>query len=57
MGAIVGRLGRTGAGGAQHRAPQTKLAGIAAEESKTVYTLKDSLLEEAKEALSTNLGA
>ena len=56
MGAIVGRLGRTGVGGAQHRAPPTKLAGMAAEESKTAYTLKDLLLKEAKEALFTNLG-
>ena len=56
MGAIVGRLGRTGAGGAQHRAPQTKLAGMAVEESKIVYTLKDSLLEKVKEALFTDLG-
>ena len=37
--------------------PQTKLAKIAVEESKTVYTLKDLLLEETKEALFTNLKA
>jgi hypothetical protein len=30
---------------------------MAAEESKTVYTLEDLLLEEVKEALSTNLEA
>ena len=57
MGAIVGQLGRTGAGGVQHQVPQTKLAGMAAEESKTVYTLKDLLLEETKEALFINLRA
>jgi hypothetical protein len=57
MGAIVGRLGRTSVGGAQHRAPRTELARMAVEESKTAYTLKDSLLEEVKEALSTNLEA
>jgi hypothetical protein len=33
------------------------MAGIAAEESETVYTLEDSLLEKAKEALSINLEA
>jgi hypothetical protein len=57
MGAIVGRLGYTSVGSAQHRALRTELAGIAAEESETVYTLKDLLLEEVKEALSTNLEA
>ena len=57
MGAIVGRLGRTGVGGAQYRAPRTELAGMVAEESETVYTLEDSLLEEVREALSTNLEA
>jgi hypothetical protein len=57
MGAIIGRLGRTSVGGTQYRALQTKLARIVAEESETVYTLKDLLLEEVKEALSTNLEA
>jgi hypothetical protein len=57
MGAIVGRLGYTSVGSAQHRALRTELAGIAAEESETVYTLKDLLLEEVKEALSTDLEA
>ena len=57
MGVIIGWLGRTSIGSTQHRVPQTKLAGIAAEESKTAYILKNLLLEEIKEALSTNLGA
>ena len=57
MGAIIGQLGRTSAGSAQYRAPRTKLARMAAEESKTAYTLEDLLLEEVKEALSTNLEA
>ena len=57
MGAIMGQLGHTGAGGVQYWVLWTKLAGMAAEESKTAYTLKDSLLEEVKEALSTNLKA
>ena len=57
MGAIVGRLGRTSVGSAQFWALRTKLAGIAAEESEIVYTLEDSLLEEVKEALSTDLEA
>ena len=57
MGAIMGQLGRTGTGSTQYRAPQTELARIAAEEFKTAYTLKDLLLEEAKEVLFTNLGA
>ena len=57
MGAIVGRLGYTGVGGAQHRVPRTELAGMAAKESETVYTLKDSLLKKVKEALFTDLGA
>ena len=50
-------MGHTGAGSVQHQAPQTKLAGIAAEESKMAYTLEDLLLKEVKEALSTNLKA
>ena len=57
IGVIVGQLGRTGAGGMQYWVPRTKLAGMAAEESKTVYTLKNSLLKEVKKALSTNLEA
>ena len=57
MGAIMGQLGRTGTGSTQYRAPQTELARIAAEESETAYTLEDLLLEEVKEALSTNLEA
>jgi hypothetical protein len=57
MGAIVGRLGCTSVGGAQYRAPRTELARMAAEESETAYTLEDSLLEEVKEALSTDLEA
>ena len=57
MGAIVGWLGCTSIGGIQYQVLQTKLAGMAAEESKTVYTLKDSLVKEVKEALSTNLKA
>ena len=52
----MGQLGHTGAGNMQYWAPRTKLAGMAAEESKTVYTLKDLLLEKAKEALFTDLG-
>ena len=55
MGVIMGWLGRTSIGSMQHQVPQTKLARIAAEESKTVYTLKDSLLKEVKEVLFTNL--
>jgi len=55
MGAIIGRLGRTSIGSTQHRAPRTKLAKIVAKESEMGYTLKDLLLKEAKEALSTNL--
>ena len=50
-------MGRTSVGSVQHRAPRTKLAGIAVEESETAYTLEDSLLEEVKEALSTDLEA
>ena len=57
MGAIIGRLGRTSVGSAQYRALRTKLARIVVEESETVYTLEDLLLEEVKEALSTNLEA
>ena len=53
----MGQLGHTGVGGIQYWTPQTKLAGITAEESKTVYTLKDLLLKKTKEALSTNLKA
>ena len=53
----MGRLGRTSVGSAQHRALRTKLAGIVVEESEIVYTLEDLLLEEVKEALSTNLEA
>ena len=57
MGVIVDRLGYTGVGSVQHWAPRTELAGMVVEEFKTAYTLKDSLLEEVKEALSTDLGA
>ena len=53
----MGQLGRTSAGSTQYQAPRTKLTRIAAEKSKTVYTLKDSLLEKIKEALFTNLKA
>ena len=53
----MGQLGHTGAGNIQYWAPRTKLAGMAAEESKTAYTLKNSLLKEVKEALFTNLKA
>ena len=53
----MSRLGRTGTNSAQHRAPRTKLAVMAAEESKIAYTLKDSLLKEIKEALFINLRA
>ena len=50
-------MGRTSVGGAQYQALRTKLAGIVVEESETVYTLEDLLLEEVKEALSTDLEA
>ena len=50
-------MGRTSVGSTQHQAPRTKLARIVAEESETAYTLEDLLLEEVKEALSTNLEA
>ena len=53
----MGQLGCTSTGSTQHQAPQTKLARIAAEKSKTVYTLKDSLLKKVKEALFINLRA
>ena len=53
----MGRLGRTGIGSTQHQVPWTELAGIAAKESKTAYTLKNSLLKEVKEALFTDLKA
>ena len=57
MGVIIGQLGYTSVGSAQYQALRTKLAGIAAEESEMVYTLEDLLLEEVKEALSTDLEA